>query len=58
MVITWDEPKRQLNLSKHGLDFADFENGFDMDGAVVAPASNGRFKLIGVFQNELLVRPL
>jgi uncharacterized DUF497 family protein len=21
--FTWDEPKRQANLAKHGLDFAD-----------------------------------
>ncbi|WP_313072276.1 BrnT family toxin [Melaminivora sp.] len=23
MFLTWDEPKRQANLAKHGLDFAD-----------------------------------
>ena len=23
MNFTWDEPKRQANLAKHGLDFAD-----------------------------------
>ncbi len=28
MRFTWDEPKRQANLRKHGLDFADVENVF------------------------------
>jgi uncharacterized DUF497 family protein len=26
--FTWDEPKRQANLGKHGLDFADAEKVF------------------------------
>ena len=28
-MITWDEPKRRLNLRKHGLDFIDAEEVFD-----------------------------
>lgn len=28
MRFTWDETKRQANLSKHGLDFADAEEVF------------------------------
>jgi len=28
-VITWDEPKRRQNLSKHGLDFVDAEQVFE-----------------------------
>jgi uncharacterized DUF497 family protein len=28
-VITWDEPKRQRNLKKHGFDFVDAEQVFD-----------------------------
>ena len=28
MRFTWDETKRQANLSKHGLDFADAESVF------------------------------
>ena len=27
----WDEAKRQINLAKHGLDFADSERIFDYD---------------------------
>ena len=29
MNFIWDEPKRQTNLQKHGLDFADAEKVFD-----------------------------
>lgn len=28
-MVTWDEAKRQHNLSEHGLDFADCESVFD-----------------------------
>ncbi|HEY0784077.1 MAG TPA: BrnT family toxin [Thermoanaerobaculia bacterium] len=28
-MVTWDEPKRQANLRKHGLDFAECEAVFD-----------------------------
>jgi uncharacterized DUF497 family protein len=28
-VITWDEPKRRINLRKHGLDFIDAEEVFE-----------------------------
>lgn len=28
-MITWDEPKRQANLRKHGIDFAGCEAVFD-----------------------------
>jgi uncharacterized protein len=31
VVIEWDEAKRQSNLLKHGLDFADAEFIFDHD---------------------------
>lgn len=27
-MITWDEPKRRINLRKHGLDFIDAEEVF------------------------------
>ena len=33
MIYDWDEDKRQSNLAKHGLDFADVEGHFDWDGA-------------------------
>lgn len=28
-MITWDEPKRKLNLRKHGIDLAELESAFD-----------------------------
>jgi len=30
-MSTWDEAKRRLNLSEHGIDFADLEDFFDGD---------------------------
>ncbi len=30
MDFEWDEAKRELNLSKHGLDFADAPNIFEL----------------------------
>ena len=60
MKIIWDEPKRLSNLVKHGLDFADIEEGFDFDGAIVLPAKPSRtglarFRLIGELRGALLV---
>ena len=46
LVIVWDEPKRQTNLAKHGLDFADLDEGFFLASAVV-PANDGRHMAIG-----------
>lgn len=28
MRLVWDEPKRQQNIAKHGLDFADLTSAF------------------------------
>lgn len=60
MVIVWDEPKRAINLAKHGLDFASFETGFDFDTALQAtatPSASGtaRLKLIGMLEGRLVV---
>lgn len=46
MMIVWDEPKRQSNLAKHGLDFADLDEVFFLNSLVV-PALNGRHMAIG-----------
>ena len=48
MMIVWDEPKRETNLGKHGLDFADLTEEFFL-GAIVVPARGGRFKAMGRF---------
>jgi len=46
LMIIWDEPKRQTNLAKHGLDFADLDEGFFL-ASVVLPAKAGRHMAIG-----------
>ena len=48
MKIVWDEPKRQANLAKHGLDFADLDLTF-FGTAVVRPSHTGRFLAFGRF---------
>ncbi|MEL7092506.1 MAG: BrnT family toxin [Pseudomonadota bacterium] len=45
-MIVWDEPKRQSNLARHGLDFADLDEWFFLD-AVTVPAKNNRYMAIG-----------
>ena len=46
VTIVWDEPKRQINLSRHGLDFADLDEWFFLD-AVTVPAKENRHMAIG-----------
>lgn len=46
LMIVWDEPKRQLNLAKHGLDFADLSEEFFLS-SIVVPAKNARHMAIG-----------
>ena len=51
MKIVYDPPKRESNLLKHGLDFADLEDGAFFETALVRPAKNGRFMAIGRLAN-------
>ena len=53
-IITWDEPKRQANIAKHGLDFADLTPDFFL-GALVVPARDGRWKAIGRLADGTIV---
>ena len=46
MEIVWDEPKRQANLAKHGMDFVDLDLRF-FEEAVIGPAKNGRRLAVG-----------
>ena len=46
MEITWDEPKRQANIAKHGLDFADLNEAF-FENAVIRLAKKNRYRAIG-----------
>ena len=45
-TIVWDEPKRQTNLSRHGLDFADLDEWFFLE-AMTVPAKENRYMAIG-----------
>jgi hypothetical protein len=60
MRIIIDEPKRLSNLRKHGLDMADFAQGFDFDSARTFPAypsrtGRTRFGLMGWFNGAVVV---
>ncbi|THF59536.1 BrnT family toxin [Ollibium composti] len=61
MEIVWDERKRQRNIAKHGLDFADLSLDFLMTARVL-PAMHDRLSAIGEFQGRLIIavvfRPL
>lgn len=46
MKFVWDEIKRQANVSKHGMDFADLEMDF-FYAATLLPARGKRFMAIG-----------
>lgn len=46
MAIVWEESRRRSNLAKHGLDFADLDEGFFLSSMVV-PAKDGRHMAIG-----------
>ena len=45
LMIVWDEPKRQANLAKHDLDFADLDEEFFL-ASIVVPAKDGRHMVI------------
>jgi uncharacterized protein len=53
MQINFDEPKRQLNISKHGLDFADLDIEY-FANSIVIQAKLGRFVAIGVLSNDVI----
>ena len=48
MQIVWDEPKRQVNIAKHGYDFADLTLEFFL-GSKVVSAKESRWMAIGRF---------
>ena len=57
MNFTWDESKRQVNLKKHGLDFADAEKVFNGPMALFEDQREdyGEQRMIGIGQLEYLV---
>lgn len=55
MKIVYDPPKRLSNLDKHGLDFADLEDGTFFETAMAIPSHNGRFKAVGWLGDVMVV---
>ena len=43
MKVVWDEAKRRRNVEAHGLDFADAEDRFAWETALILPTYSGRF---------------
>ncbi|AIJ57356.1 MULTISPECIES: BrnT family toxin [Brucella] len=54
MKIFWDEPKRQTNIAKHGLDFADLHFEFFLS-AKVFPTKADRLMAIGEFNGLIII---
>lgn len=58
MPFIWDESKREANLAKHGLDFADapkvFDDPYAWSGSDLR-YSDDRFTLIGKLGDRLIV---
>lgn len=58
-MLTWDENKRQSNIKKHGIDFADLEQVFDleMDTAEDAqtPYGEQRLRSICLYRRRVIV---
>lgn len=60
MIFTFDEPKRQANIAKHGFDLAEFEGAFSFGRFLslpTKPSATGRerFKLLGSWRGETVV---
>jgi uncharacterized DUF497 family protein len=59
MRILWDEPKRLANLAKHGLDFAELEEEFDLEDAMIRPArpsghGRPRWRAVGPLKGRMV----
>ncbi len=53
MKIVWDEPKRQANIAKHGMDFATLTEEFFLS-AVVRESRYNRYQAIGMDRNGVI----
>ncbi|KAB2761731.1 hypothetical protein F9L00_12690 [Brucella anthropi] len=54
MKIVWDEPKREANLVKHGMDFASLTIEF-FEASTIIPAKRGRLQAIGRLADGTIV---
>lgn len=54
MRIVWDEPKREANLAKHGMDFADVVF-FGWETALITGSHTNRMKAVGYFEDGTAV---
>jgi uncharacterized DUF497 family protein len=58
VMNTWDEPKRAINLSDHGIDLAELEGFFDGDLLTREDARQAygepRLQSIGLFNGVVL----
>ncbi|HTN62235.1 MAG TPA: BrnT family toxin [Devosia sp.] len=54
MEITYDEPKRLINIAKHGFDFAVLDVAF-FASSVIVPAKASRYMAIGEFRGQTIV---
>ncbi len=57
MRMVWDEPKRESNIRKHRMDFADADDRFEWADAVVEAAKPGpdgrpRFLAVGFLDGQ------
>lgn len=52
--IVWDKPKREANLFKHGVDFADIDEAFFLN-ALIGDAMQGRRFAIGLLDDVIVV---
>jgi uncharacterized DUF497 family protein len=52
--IVWDDPKRQANLAKHGLDFASVPFELFLT-ARIATAKAGRYQALGLLAGRPVV---
>ena len=60
VTITFDDPKREANWAKHGLDFADLTQAF-YDEAVILEAKVDRLRAVGWLGDRIITvvfRPL
>lgn len=54
MMMIWDENKRETNLAKHGMDFANLDLEFFTSARIISSHTN-RFIAIGTFKHDAMI---